>query len=744
MMPSSPFRRPGWLVALVALALVLPGLRAADVKFSTPETLSTEAKTLVQLLTEAHYNREAVHSSDYAQVIPDYMTALDGQHLFFLGSDKADFANRYGKNTYYNVAFAGNIDPAYEMFYVYQNRVQKRVGWILEQLKGPFDFAGNDTYTYDRTKAEWPANAAASDDLWQRALKSELIAEMMNKKTIDQAKKIVRERYERLLKNVGETEGSDLAERYLNCIAELYDPHSTYLSAQTYEEFSIQMKLQLVGIGAVLESKDDYCIVKELVPGGPADLDHRIKPTDRIVAVAQDGQAPVEIMGMRLNKIVAMIRGNKDTHVHLTIEPANAADPSARKEIIITRDVVKLESARASAAVFQVPGKDGKTVPLGVITLRAFYGQSGDDEGSGGENFLASTDIAKLIVKLKAANVQGVVLDLRHNGGGYLSEAVDVAGLFLHPGPVVQVRDNEGAVQVDNDNAPKVAYDGPLAVLVDRFSASASEIVTGALQDYGRAIIVGDSSTHGKGTVQTVLEMKNFPLLANSPAKTGAAKITIQKFYLPNGASTQLKGVLSDIVLPSADDYLPIGESDLPHALVWDQIPGVRFDGQALPAKMISQLRQDSLDRQTHLDEFAYLRKDVDWIKSRLDEKQISLNLDQRKQEQVRDDGFKKSMKATRTELEKADYAFQEFRLGPPRPPKVVTPKAPADAKADSGDDPADDDDDELSTDDDTYGKLDVSLRETFRILNDAIDLGSNKEYWAHQHAPLTVAADRN
>jgi len=763
-------RRPLWLVPLALLALAVPAALGSDRKFSTPDTLSKEATTLVKLLQDFHYNRESVHSTDYGEVIPDYMASLDGQHLFFLGSDKSNFVDRYGKNVYYNVAFAGNIDPAYDIFYVYQDRVEKRVAWILGELKGNFDFSANETYTFDRTKADWPANAQAADDIWRRALKSELIAEMMNKKTVDEAKKIVRERYQRMIKNVGEIDGNDLAERYLNCIAELYDPHSTYFSAETYEDFSIQMKLKLVGIGAVLESKDDYCVVRELVPGGPADMDHRLKATDRIIAVAQEGDAPVEVIGMKLTKIVAMIRGNKDTTVRLTVEPAGAASAASRKEIVITRDVVKLENSRASAAVFQVPQAGGKTVPLGVITLRAFYGSGDDSTEASEDNPSASQDVAKLIDQLKKANVQGIVLDLRHNGGGYLGEAVNVAGLFLHPGPVVQVRDNEGALQVDDDSAPKVAYDGPLAVLADRFSASASEIVAGALQDYGRAVVVGDSSTHGKGTVQTVLEMKNLDrLLAFSPAKTGAAKITIQKFYLPNGSSTQLRGVLSDIVLPSADDYLPIGESDLPHALVWDQIPGVRFDGQPLSPKVLEQLRQDSLERQTHLEEFEYLRKDVEWLKTRLDQKLVSLNLDERRQQQQMDDAFKKEMDATKARLSKADFPYKEFRLGPPLPPKVAALQSPAtpplagspvragalnaqgdhvksptapDAKADPAADP-EDEDDMLSTDEDTYGQLDVSLRESLRILQDAIGLGENHATWASDHPPLTVTADK-
>jgi len=744
-LPSAPLRR---LMAPWILLVAVSGLSASDLKFTTPDSLQTEAQTLVTILEQAHYNRDSVHSGDYAQAIPDYMTALDGQHLFFLDSDRSDFVGRYGKNVYYNVDYLGNIDSAYEIFYRYDERVTARIGWIFGELKKKFDFTGTDTFRIDRTKSPWPSNGAEADELWRKRLKFEMLEELLNKKTLDGARDTVRKRYERMLKNVGETEGSELAETFLTSIAGLYDPHSTYFSADTYEDFGIQMKLELVGIGAMLGLEEDVCVVKEIVPGGPADLGRLLKPNDKIIAVAQGNAEPVEIIGMKLRKIVDQIRGGKGTVVRLIVQPSEATDSSVRKVISITRDVVKLESARARAAVFQVPGADGKPQALGVVTLPAFYGPS-EEGDTDNDRMSASADVAKLVSQLKQAGIKGLVLDLRHNGGGYLSEAIELAGLFIHKGPVVQVKGYEGDVQIDSDKAESLCYDGPMAVLVDRFSASASEIVAGALKDYGRAVVVGDSSTHGKGTVQATFEMKRISReLQRSPAKTGAAKITIQKFYLPDGSSTQLRGVSSDIVLPSVDEFLPIGESDLPHALVWDKIKTSDFNGSPIEPKLLAVLQQGSAARQARLDEFGYVRKYVEWFKGRQAEKLVSLNLEERRRQKVADDAFRKENKAERDRLAKADYAFKEFRLGPPLPPKIAAPKpAPKDAdaakKGEPGDPGADDDVADLEEDAnaDAYGKVDVSLRETLRVVEDAIELGNNHEYWASNHAPLTAVA---
>lgn len=710
---------------------------SADRKpFSTSTTLSAEAMTLVRLLEELHYNHDNVHAADYAQVIPDYMGDLDGQRLFFLASDKARFTDD-GKSVYYNTRFVGNLNVAYDIFYVYQQRVESRIAWIFEELKKDIDLTAKEAYRVDRSKAEWPANLAAADDLWRKRIKFELVAELLNKKPLDEAKTIVRKRYERMLKNLAEISGDELAELYLSDIARLYDPHSTYFSASTYEDFGIQMKLQLVGIGAILGLEEDTCVVKEIVPGGPADLGRELKPNDKILSVAQTGTEPVEVVGMKLRKIVEMIRGTKGTQVHLVVQPADATDPSARKDVVITRDVVKLNSARARAAVFQVPDGDGNLMPLGVITLPSFYseGAEGDTDSP---RATAAKDVARLIDILKKEDIRGLVLDLRHNGGGFLNEAIELAGLFIQQGPVVQVKAYNGEIQVDRDTNPRIAYDGPLAVLTDRFSASASEIVTGALQNYGRAIVVGDSSTHGKGSVQMVVEMKQYSrALALSPVKTGAAKFTTQKYYLPSGQSTQLKGVIPDITLPSIDDYIPnIGESDLPRALVWDQITSSSFDGAPLDPKIVSQLRQNSLNRQSSLEEFAYLKKNVDWFKNRQEQKSISVNLEDRRTQKAADDTFRKEMKTEKELIAKSDFSFKPFYLGPPPPPKIKAAKKESE-KTDE-DDLADE-----TEENETYVKADVHLREALRILGDGVGLARNREFWASNRPPLTAALTR-
>ena len=336
-LPSATFRR---CLAPLLLVLSVSCLSGSDLKFTTPDTLSTEAQTLVTLLEQAHYNRDAIHSGDYSQVIPEYMTALDGQHLFFLDSDKTDFVNRFGKNVYYNVDYLGKIDAAYDIFYLYDDRVTSRIGWIFGELKKNLDFTAPESFRVDRSKSSWPSTTVEADELWRKRLKFEVLAELLNKKTLDQAREVVRKRYERMLKNIGETEGSELAETFLSTIAGLYDPHSTYFSADTDEDFGIQMKLLLVGIGAMLGLEEDTCTVREIVPGGPADLGHQLKPNDKIIEVAQDTAEPVEIIGMKLRKIVDQIRGAKGTRVRLIVQPAEATDSSVRKEIVIVRDVV--------------------------------------------------------------------------------------------------------------------------------------------------------------------------------------------------------------------------------------------------------------------------------------------------------------------------------------------------------------------------------------------------------------------
>ncbi len=866
-------RRLSRLLLLAAALGLAPaaGLHAAapaapevpeERKLEAPAGFALEVKGVVQLLEEAHYNRDAIKPASYASLLPDFMGGLDGQRLFFLDSDKQDFFKRYdAEYLYSNTKFLGRITPAYDIFAVYETRVRERVAWILEELKKDITLTGSDTYAPDRSKADWPADAAAADDLWHRRIKFDLIQEMLAPaakpndrfdldvklpglaptasgsapvsftgefkpaagvvihydatpnvktpvtaeqlakffnqliptglsskpvpdqgtteplkfsgeyrpdtglvslygsdngnsattkrlqelfhqkppapamtKTLAEAKAAVAKRYERLPKNVADLDASDLAEVYLTSVAQLYDPHSTYFSATSYDDFGIQMRLQLVGIGALLSLEDDFCVVKELVPGGPADLGKQLKPNDKITAIAQDNAEAVDVIGMKLRKIVQMIRGGKGTSVHLFVESGEGA-VATRKEIVIARDVVNLDSSRAHAAVFTVPAATGSpALPVGVITLPSFYGSEPtvDDPNPA----ITSKDVAELIKRLEAQHVQGLVLDLRRNGGGLLDEAINLTGLFIKPGPVVQVRDHEGKVRSGVTKNADVAWAGPLVVLVDRFSASASEIVAGALQNYGRAVVIGDSSTHGKGTVQTIVEMNRFlqssplSLLLGAP-KTGAAKLTIQKFYLPNGASTQLRGVIPDIILPSVDEFLPIGESSLPHALGWDEIATAKFDGGVLAPATLATLRTASDARRQKLPEFSYLQRGVDWFKAKQDEKDLSLNLARRQQQKAADADHKKAADAELKKLEQSEaYAFTEIMLAPPPPPRIKADK-PTDTDPDGFDE---------SNPDERYAKMDIDLRESLRVVADVLKLNPEPSQWL-LNAPSTAQA---
>ena len=739
-----PFLRPGRLLASGALFLVLlaTGQALPERHFETTRARAAEVTTMVQLLEEYNFNHQEVDHKlkpDLSQdLLHDYMADLDPQRIFFLATDQEAFTRRYAPGLYYNLRMLGKLDAPFDIYVMFEKRVDERVNWIFAELKKDVDLTTFETYPFDRSKAAWPATATEADDLWHRRLKFELIQEILNKKTPEEAKQVVRKHYERLLKNLADIDTDDVTEMFLTCLASLYDPHSSYFSPESFEDFSIQMRLSLIGIGAVLGFEDNECVVKELIPGSPADLGKQLHPNDKIIAVSGSDGDLIDVIGMKLRKVVDLIRGQKGTKVKLTVIPAGTSDGSIRKDITIVRDVVKLNSARARAAVYQVPGAEGETVPMGVITLPSFYGLSDDDgKNSSGERTSATKDVAELLNRLEAAGVKAIVLDLRNNGGGLLSEAIDLTGLFINQGPVVQVKSVNGEIQVDSDDDTRLRYPGPLAVLVSRFSASASEIVAGALQNYGRAIVIGDQSTHGKGSVQTIVEMKSLNrMLARVPDKTGAARLTIQKFYLPNGASTQNKGVISDIVLPSIDEYLPIGESSLPHALVWDEIPATVFSGHPLDPKILTPLRSASQARIGQLEEFAYLKKNIDWFKEKKDRKDISLNLEERRHQKELDDAFRKAMRAEKSRLAKADFPVQEITLGPPAPKPVTAEKKPDDDSADP---------DEPGTDEDPgVVKVDIPLRESLRVLSDALALSKNPQFWADGTAPLTVQVSKN
>ncbi|HTH48678.1 MAG TPA: carboxy terminal-processing peptidase [Candidatus Limnocylindria bacterium] len=444
-------------------------------------------------------------------------------------------------------------------------------------------------------------------------------------------KKLTR-RYQRTLRNLKQFESDEVLQLWLDSLGHAYDPHTDFMGKRELEQFAMQMNLRLFGIGATLASEDGYTVIREVRPGTPAEKSKQIKVGDKVVGVAQAKSDFVDVIDEKLTKVVEQIRGPKGTEVRLSIIPSGA-DSSVRKIVSIIRDEIKLEDSEAKAKLVELTGDNGKMMRVGVIDLPSFYANFsvGGIRGSGKTT---TGDVAKLLKKLTAEGAEGIILDLRRNGGGSLEEAINLTGLFIKSGPVVQIRNYDGSIQVDEDTDDSVAYDGPLMVLTSRFSASASEIVAAALQDYGRAILVGDSSTHGKGTVQTVQELAPYLRGTDNP---GAVKVTIRKFYRASGGSTQLKGVTPDITLPSINSYAEIGETSLDNALAWDTIPSAKIDKVNRVQPYLTELTKRSTLRVNKDKDFDYVREDIERFRKMLADKSVSLNEDKRRAEKAAD-----------------------------------------------------------------------------------------------------------
>ena len=539
----------------------------------------------------------------------------------------------------------------------------------------------------------------------------------LEKDNAEEIVKIITRRYTRQWRMLREFDDGEVLQIYLTSLCHAYDPHSDYMGKPSLDNFNISMKLSLFGIGALLRSEDGFVKIQELMPG-PAMKSKKIKPNDKIVAVAQGSAEPVDVVDMKLNKVVELIRGQKGSEVRLTVIPADAPDPSMRKVVSLIRDEIKLEDQEAKAKIIELPQVDGKTVRLGVIDLPSFYADM-DSRRPGRKS--TTTDVGRLLGKLKAEHVKGVILDLRRNGGGSLEEAINLTGLFIKEGPVVQVRDPDGKITVDSDTDPEIAYDGPLVVMTSRFSASASEILAGALQDYGRAVIVGDVCTHGKGTVQSLQPVAAL-LRPTPPNNLGALKYTIRKFYRVSGSSTQLKGVIPDIILPSVNNYADVGEASLTNALAWDTIRKADFEPVNYVNAFENDLRQKSAKRVEKDKDFAYIQDEIERYKKAKDEKSVSMNeqerIKEKKENEARAEARKKELKARG----EPNYKIYDITLKlvdqPGLPAPTVKTNAVVAIKTPSS--PHDEVDEEK---DDTTPAIDPTLEETKHILQDLIVL---------------------
>ncbi len=730
--------------SLALCALVLTAVTAAPpVVAASKETI---AMSVGRLLEEGHYTRQKLNEEISKKFLLSYLELLDFSHLFFTQKDVDALNTKYG-NSIAGDVLLGTLKPAYEIYALYTKRVDDRVAKIKELLKQPIDFKSNATVELSRQKAPWPKDEAEADQLWRGRITNELLQEHLSEHPIEPAPQLVARRYDRLARNVHEQDKDEQIKLFLDALAQAYDPHSEYLSKADMKNFSINMGLSLVGIGAMLRSEDGYAKIESLVPGGPAQLDGRLKVGDRITAVAQGQADYVDVREMRLDKVVEMIRGKKGTRVRLLAIPSDAADPSRRKNVELVRDEIKLKDQEARADIIIRKDENGDPIKLGWLTLPSFYADMDRHQKS------TTRDVLALLKRLKKENIAGLVVDLRRNGGGSLEEALSLTGLFLKSGPIVQTKDYNGSIRISSDPDPGIAYSGPLIVLTSRQSASASEIFAAALQDYGRAVIVGDKNTFGKGTVQTILPIGRFAsLLGSHSDEDGALKLTIQKFYRVAGGSTQLHGVASDIVLPSLSDLPEFGEGALKNALAYDEVTKAKYtkwsDNHSL---FVDQLRARSEERVKSDPEFHFVMEDIDRLRHKMDENRISLNEDARKKE-LQDDKLRKEMRSkerlARNQEEPQIYRLTLDTVDKPNLQLIMYPGKLAEAKKNGVSpkvDPeaaSDADSDLISGGGEGDSKeptIDPERDETLNILTDLVDLSRGpKTASANHQAPTT------
>ncbi len=637
----------------LALAMPLALLARTDSDALTAGPTGDQATTsrlVYGLLSDSRYayRPRALDDALSQDVLKRYLETLDPGKLFFTAQDVAGF-DKY-RTRLDDAIKSGDVAPAWAMFALYRQRANERIGYARGLLKGGFDFSGNDRYEYDREDAAWAAGNAELDALWKQSVKNDWLRLKLAGKKPDEIRKTLDKRYANTLDSIADFKGEDVFQSFLNAYAGAIDPHTDYLTPRSAANFNMTISNSLEGIGAVLFRQDDVIVIREIVPGGPAARSAKLKSGDRIVAVGQGASGEMkDVVGWRTDDVVQLIRGAANTQVRMDIESAEAPLDSKPTRLVLTRAKVRLEDQAAKAETITLPAADGAPARrIGVIKLPGFYQDFEARRRRDGDYASATRDVAKLLAQFRAQKMDGVVLDLRNNGGGSLSEAVELTGLFIDQGPVVQVRESGGRVSVDGDRNPGVAWDGPLAVLVNRGSASASEIVAGAIQDYGRGLIIGET-TFGKGTVQNMVDLDRWP--ANEEARFGQVKLTIAQFFRPGGSSTQNKGVVPDVSFPTSVDSSEYGESTYDNALPWTRIAGASHVQYGNFAPMLGQLDARHDARSAKDMEFQWWVEDVRKFREEQAKKSISLNEAERRAERDKFDALRKRRAEQRVQL---------------------------------------------------------------------------------------------
>ena len=634
-------RTRGLAIALLAL-LSLPALSNTDGRTSTveenkflyPEQRHERIGELVaQFIQKSHYNQVAVDDELSSRVLDFYVESLDRNRMYLLAGD-IEYFERY-RYQLDDIVKSKPLDPVYEMFEVYQTRVRERLKFALAQLEVQPDFSSDAEYQFDRTEEPWAADSKILDAIWRDRVVNDALSLALEDEPWDKIQEILSKRYNGIIRRLDQVNNDDVFERFMNMFAHAVDPHSSYLSPRNADEYRIAMSLSYVGIGATLQTEDDFVRIVNIIRGGPADFDGKLKRDDRITAVSQGAEGEfVDVIGWRLDDVVDLIRGPKQSIVRLQIIPANAIPGSPKEIISLTRGAVKLEEQAAKSDIIKVP-RDGRVWSIGIIEVPGFY-RDYRALTSGDANYTSVTkDVKRLIVELEDRGIDGLIIDMRGNGGGHLTEATALSGLFIDNGPIVQLRNSIDITRSppqrldDPDPVARVAYNGPLAVLVDRFSASASEIFAGAIQDYARGVIIGQR-TFGKGTVQNLYSLDQY-FRREDDKGFGQLTLTVGKYYRVTGESTQHRGVHPDIVLPSNIDAELVGESARENALPWDTVATTRFSAGLPLDSTIESLTANHVARSKDDPNLQYQLDRIQAGKRIRNQKSVSLNIETRR-----------------------------------------------------------------------------------------------------------------
>ncbi|MEM7107394.1 MAG: carboxy terminal-processing peptidase [Bacteroidota bacterium] len=624
---------------IVSLGLIVAVVSAYGGILSTADSLELkpkphygqEARLVSQILTTYHYKKMALDDSLSSVILDNYITTLDNNKSYFVQSDIDEF-ERFRTQLDDMTSF-GEVEVAFDIFNRFRKRFNERMEYVREELTTrEFDYTVDESYQTERDNAPWAEGEADLNELWRKVIKSQTLSLKLSGRDRNEIQENIAKRYKRFQKNVDQYKSEDVFELYMNTVAEAFDPHTNYFSPRTSDRFKQNMSLSLEGIGARLQMENDFTKIVQIMPGGPAEKSGLLHDNDRIVGVAQgENGEMVDVIGWRLDDVVQLIKGPKGTTVRLEVLEAKNGMNSKPTEIMLVRDKIKIEDLEAKAEVIDLNDK-GQAHRVGVITLPGFY-MDFEAYQNGDPNYNSTTrDVKRLIVELKEKGIDGLMVDLRNNGGGSLAEAIDLTGLFIEDGPVVQVKTSGNRVEVGKDEDPELLWDGPLAVMINRFSASASEIFAGAIQDYGRGIVIGEQ-TFGKGTVQNVIDLGRYVEVPEGE-KVGQLKLTLQKFYRVTGSSTQHLGVNPDINLPSAFEASEFGESANPSALPWDQIASTNYNlTNDVSSRLIAQLNNDYNYRLRTDADLKNLVEETVELKQNLERTEISLNENIRKQQ---------------------------------------------------------------------------------------------------------------